>query len=73
VERTHIDSSELLLQQKDQFNKIDLIDQALKYYSNIGYPFAAITIENIQLQDSFATGHIKINKGNIYHIDSFRI
>jgi outer membrane protein assembly factor BamA len=67
------DSSELMLQPEDQFNKIDLADQALKYYSNIGYPFAAIMIDSIKLLDSVATGHLKINKGNIYRIDSFRI
>ena len=42
------------------------------FYASNGYPFATVTIKNVQINDSILTGSFNINKGPLYHIDSIR-
>jgi outer membrane translocation and assembly module TamA len=45
----------------------------LNYYENNGYPFAAVLIDSIQIQNEKVSAIIKASKGLLYHVDSFRI
>lgn len=48
-------------------------DRILNYYENNGYPFAAVYLDSIRLQDDGMNAMLKLNRGPLYHIDSIRI
>ncbi len=54
-----------LLQQQEE--------RLLNYYENIGYPFAEVSIENVEIDSNKIKGDLKVKKGTIYHIDSIRV
>lgn len=45
----------------------------LEYYENNGYPFAEVSLENVELNDERVSAQLHVNKGALYHIDSIRI
>ena len=47
-----------------------LYNDVLNYYSNNGYPFAAVFLDSLQINNNFITAHLAIKKGALYHIDS---
>jgi outer membrane protein assembly factor BamA len=47
-------------------------ERVLKYYENNGYPFAAVFLDNILLNDDKMDALLKVNKGPLYHLDSIK-
>jgi outer membrane protein assembly factor BamA len=45
----------------------------LRYYDNIGYPFAQVYLDSPQLQQNQMQALLKVNPGVQYHIDSIRV
>ena len=62
-ENKPIDFSRLQLQEKKINN----------YYENTGYPFASVSLENIQLTDNKIKGNLRVKKGPLYYIDSIHV
>ncbi|MBA2563381.1 MAG: BamA/TamA family outer membrane protein [Chitinophagaceae bacterium] len=59
---------------KPDLNEIYIGQQRiLKYYENIGYPFAQIKLDSIQIEEDRIRSNLKVNKGIVYRIDSLRI
>ncbi|MEO6329829.1 MAG: BamA/TamA family outer membrane protein [Ginsengibacter sp.] len=59
---------------KIDFNELQTRQQnILNYYENIGYPFAQIRLDNIQIEEDVISARLKVQKGILYHIDSIRI
>ncbi len=62
-----------------KFNKINLNEmqmgqqRILDYYENIGYPFAQIGLDSVQIKEDIIRGNLKVNKGIFYPIDSIRV
>ncbi|MGI8582978.1 MAG: hypothetical protein ACR2KX_12310 [Chitinophagaceae bacterium] len=60
-------------------NKIDFSQlqtqqqKILNYYETNGYPFAAIQLDSIKIEEDNIKALLKINKGPLYHIDSIRV
>ena len=56
------------------FTQLNLLQQRLlNYYEKNGYPFAAVYLDSIQLQDNKMSAQLKSDKGVLYHIDSIRL
>jgi len=59
--------------------KIDLSElqsrqqRILNYYEDIGYPFAEIKLDSIQIEEQMIKARLRINKGPLYHVDSIRV
>ena len=45
----------------------------LEYYETHGYPFAAIKLDSIKIEEDKIKAQLKIDKGPLYHIDSIRV
>ena len=45
----------------------------LTYYEKTGYPFAAVYLDSIRIQDNKMNAILQANKGPLYHIDSIRM
>jgi outer membrane protein assembly factor BamA len=45
----------------------------IQYYENNGYPFAEISLQNVQIKNDKITGSLQVNKGPLYHIDSIHV
>ena len=45
----------------------------LEYYENSGYPFAAVSLKDIQIDNDRVSAQLYVNKGALYHIDSIRV
>jgi outer membrane protein assembly factor BamA len=45
----------------------------INYYENSGYPFASVSLENIQIKDDKIKGELRVKKGPLYHIDSIHV
>ena len=58
-----IDFSRLQLQQ----------ERIMNYYENSGYPFAEVSLENIEISDDKIKGDLKVKKGILYHFDSIKV
>ena len=48
-------------------------DRMLRHYENNGYPFAAVLLDSIRLQEEGVDARLKVEKGPLYHIDSIRV
>jgi outer membrane protein assembly factor BamA len=48
-------------------------EKMIEYYENTGYPFAEVSLKNVEIQDDKITAHLHIDKGILYHIDSIRV
>ncbi len=48
-------------------------ERILNYYENSGYPFAEVSLENIEISGNKIKGDLRAKKGTLYHIDSIRI
>ncbi len=48
-------------------------ERILNYYENNGYPFAGVSLNNVQISDNKIKGDLQVNKGPLYHIDSIRV
>lgn len=56
------------------FNQLQTRQQKLlNYYENRGYPFAAIQLDSISIDQDKIKAQLKVDKGPLYHIDSIRI
>lgn len=62
-ENKNIDFSRLRLQQQ----------KIIEFYENSGYPFAAVSLKNIEIKDQKITAELRVTKGPLYHIDSIRV
>jgi len=50
-----------------------LYDDLLDYFSNNGYPFAAISLDSMQLNNGMVTAALNVDKGALYRLDSISI
>ncbi|MEP6675346.1 MAG: hypothetical protein ABJA78_09325 [Ferruginibacter sp.] len=48
-------------------------ERILNYYERTGYPFAAIYLDSIRLEDEKMYALLKVKKGPLYHVDSIRV
>ena len=48
-------------------------EKILNYYENTGYPFAEVSLKNIEIKDDKIKGDLEVKKGPLYHIDSIRV
>ncbi len=48
-------------------------EKILEYYENSGFPFAEVSLTNIEIKNDSIRAQINIKKGALYHIDSIRI
>ncbi|MFZ1370860.1 MAG: BamA/TamA family outer membrane protein [Ferruginibacter sp.] len=78
IEKAALDDSRF--KEKDYSGKLlniqqllALQDRVLNYYEKNGYPFAAIFLDSIRLDDDKMEALLRANKGPIYHIDSIRV
>lgn len=56
------------------FSHLNLQEQKiLKYYENNGYPFAQVSLENIEINNDKFKARLTVNKGRLYYIDSIRV
>lgn len=62
-ENKEIDFSSLQRQQQ----------KIIEYYENNGYPFAQVSLKNIEIKNDTITAHLEARQGPLYHIDSIRI
>lgn len=50
-----------------------LQQKLLTHYENHGYPFAAVSLDSVQLNGDKIKAALKVDKGVLYHIDSIRV
>ena len=48
-------------------------DKIIEYYENIGYPFAKVSLKNVEIIDNKIKAQLFADKGILYHIDSIRV
>lgn len=48
-------------------------EKCMSYLENIGYPFAKIFLDSLQLDQDKVTAVLKVDKGPLYKIDSIRV
>ena len=48
-------------------------ERILSYYENNGYPFAEVSLNNVEISDNKIKGDLEVKKGPLYHIDSIRV
>ena len=54
--------------------KVNVVyNQLLDYFSNIGYPFAKIFLDSVQMNDNSISATLKIERGELYHVDTINI
>lgn len=54
-------------------NQLQLLQRRLlEYYENEGYPFAAVLLDSIKIEEDKISANLKADKGVLYHIDSIR-
>jgi len=51
----------------------NLQQKILTYYTNNGYPFAQVYLDSIKLNEEKMEAKLKVNKGQVYYIDSIQI
>ena len=67
-------NNKIFLHNKLNFNQLQTQQQKLlNYFESNGYPFAAIKLDSITIEEDKIKAALKINKGPLYHIDSIRI
>jgi outer membrane protein assembly factor BamA len=56
------------------FKQVQVLkERILGYYENNGYPFAAVYLDSIKMNNNDMTAALKVNAGPLYHVDSIRI
>ena len=50
-----------------------LKERILNHFENNGYPFAAIYLDSIRMNENGIKASLKIKQGQLYHIDSIRV
>jgi len=56
------------------FSEIELQQKKIiEYYENNGYPFAQVSLQNIEIKNDEIKAELQMVKGPLYHIDSIRI
>ncbi len=54
-------------------NQLQLLEhRLLEYYENEGYPFAAVVLDSIKINQDKISATLRADKGVLYHIDSIR-
>ena len=48
-------------------------EKLLTYYENNGFPFATVSLNNVQIEENKIKGDLVVTKGPLYHIDSIRV
>lgn len=48
-------------------------EKIIAYYENSGFPFAEVSLKNIEIKNDSILAQLNVNKGALYHIDSTRI
>ena len=48
-------------------------ERILNYYEKTGYPFAAVYLDSVRLEQEKMYAQLKVNRGPLYHIDSIRV
>ena len=48
-------------------------ERILSYYENNGYPFAEVSLNNVEITGNKIKGDLEVKKGPLYHIDSVRV
>src|SRR6185312_4530615 len=48
-------------------------ENILNYYENNGYPFAQVSLNNVEIANNKIQGNLMVDKGPLYHIDSIRL
>lgn len=48
-------------------------EKIIEYYENNGFPFAEVSLKNIEIKNDSIKAQLIVNKGALYHIDSIRI
>ena len=48
-------------------------DKIIGYYENMGYPFAKVSLRNVEIIGNKIKAQLYIEKGILYHIDSIRV
>ena len=56
------------------FKRLQVQEESiLAYFENNGYPFAEVSLTNVEFSNDKLKADLKINKGPLYHIDSIRV
>jgi outer membrane protein assembly factor BamA len=56
------------------FSLIELQQKKIiEYYENNGYPFAQVSLQNIEIKNNEIKAELQATKGPLYHIDSIRV
>ncbi len=50
-----------------------LQERLIRFYENQGYPFAAVSLDSIQIEEGSMQATLRADKGVLYHIDSIRL
>ena len=48
-------------------------NKIIEYYENIGYPFAKVSLKNVEIINNKIRAQLSVDKGILYHIDSIRV
>ena len=57
-----------------QFTQLQTQEKKINtLYENSGYPFAAVSLENIRVNKNKFSGDLRVKKGPLYHIDSIHV
>jgi outer membrane protein assembly factor BamA len=48
-------------------------EKILTYFGNNGYPFAEVSLKNVDIENNKIKGDLIVQKGPLYHIDSIRV
>jgi outer membrane protein assembly factor BamA len=48
-------------------------DKIIEYYENMGYPFAKVSLKNVEIINNKIKALLNVDKGILYHIDSIRV
>ena len=48
-------------------------EKILSYYENNGYPFAEVSLNNVEIDSNKIKGDLEVKNGPLYHIDSIRV
>jgi outer membrane translocation and assembly module TamA len=56
------------------FSRLRLQEQKIiEYFENSGYPFATVSLKNIEIKNDKISAELHVTKGPLYHIDSIHV
>ncbi len=56
------------------FSRLHLQEQKIiEYYENSGYPFAEVSLKNIDIKNDKIKAELQVTKGPLYHVDSIHV